>query len=74
MRAMTAVLACMVIAQLAGAPAAVADPVLDGYLDDGDGTADTDGNDDHIVGEEMCAIPVRPRPWTVAPLDFGRLR
>jgi hypothetical protein len=71
MRAVTAAVACLIIALLVGMPAAMADPVLDGTLDGGDRDVDTD---DHIVGEEMCAIPVRPRPWTVAPLDFGRLR
>ncbi len=69
MRAVTAVLACLVIAPLVGAPAAMADPVLDGILDGSDQDVDTD---DYTVGEEMCAIP--ERSWTFAPLDFARLR
>ena len=74
MRAVTAAVACLTIALLAGMPAAMAEPVLDGILDGSDANVDTDGNDDHIVGEEMCALPARPGPWTYAPLDFPRLR
>lgn len=73
MRAVTAALACLVIASLVGAPAAMADPVLDGHLDGNDEGVDTD---DYTVGEEMCATPERPGPWTFAPsgLDFARFR
>ncbi len=71
MRAVTAALAFLIVALLVGMPAAVADPVLDGTLDGSEGNVDSD---DHIVGEEMCAIPERPGPWRFAPLDVGRLR
>ena len=73
MRAVTAAVACLSVALLVGMPAAMADPVLDGTLDGSDGNVD---NDDHIVGEEMCAFPERPGRWRIAPpaLDIGRLR
>ncbi len=74
MRAVTVALACLVRALFVGMPTAMADPVLDGILDGSDGNVGTDGNDDHIVGEEMCAVPARPGPWAFAPLDFARLR
>ncbi len=65
MRAITAAVACLIIALLVGMPAAMADPVvLDGTLDGSEGNVDSD---DHIVGEEMCAVPERPGP------DIGRL-
>lgn len=73
MRAVTAATACLIIALLVGVPAVMAEPVLDGTLDGSDGSADTEGNDDYIVGEEMCAVPERPGPWTFVPLDIGRL-
>lgn len=71
MRTVTAAVACLTIALLAGMPAAMADPVLDDILDGSDEDVDSD---DHIVGEEMCAVPERPGPWTFTQPDFPRLR
>ncbi len=62
MRKLSIVPALLVILALAGASAATADPLP--YIDWRD-LVDTSETGDHVVGEELCAIP-RPAAYPAA--------
>ncbi len=54
MRKLSFMLAFMVTVSFIAAPAAMADPLSGPGIDD---TDDRAGDEDHVVGEEMCATP-----------------
>ncbi len=62
MRKLSIILASLVILALAGASAATAGPLP--YIDWRD-LVDTAETGDHVVGEELCAIP-RPAAYPAA--------
>ncbi len=54
MRKLSFMLAFLVMVAFIAAPAAMADPLPSPGVDD---TDDRVGDEDHVVGEEMCAKP-----------------